>query len=343
MMGYKERVFVPLTNVSLDELVPADQFYRRLDRALDLSFVRELVAPFYSASGRPSIDPVVFFRLQLIMFFEGIRSERQLMQTVHLNLAHRWYLGYDLHEPVPDHSSLTKIRDRFGLATFQRFFEHVVDLCVQAGLVWGRELYFDGTRVAANANVDTLVPRFYVEAKQHLQVLFPEPAADECNEASPADAVAQSEPERAPSLSVLLPGGAGPGRAVSSDRGVSESDAQAAIVARTPLWGSQVVAWAAALPPPQPGEGEYRGRADCRRTEPQATLAGPWLGPPTAAGRGSHPGRRTPSSHATRRVRPRPRSGRARPAEPLSINQPLSQGCLTAISAVLQHPGFSLQ
>ena len=105
------------------------------------------------------------------MIFEGIRSERQLMETVHLHLAHRWYIGSDLGEPVPDHGSLTNIRDRYGLATFQRFFEHVVEVCVQAGLDWGKERYFDGTKVPANADIDTLVPRFAFEAKQHLRVL----------------------------------------------------------------------------------------------------------------------------------------------------------------------------
>ena len=64
---------------------------------------------------------MVFFKVQLIAFFEGIRSERHLMETVNLNLAHRWFLGYDLDQPVPDHSSLSKIRERFGLEVF-RFF-----------------------------------------------------------------------------------------------------------------------------------------------------------------------------------------------------------------------------
>ena len=63
----------------------------------------------YACSGRPSVDPVVFFRLQLVMFFEDIRSERQLMEVAADRLSIRWYLGYDLHEPLPDHSSLTKI------------------------------------------------------------------------------------------------------------------------------------------------------------------------------------------------------------------------------------------
>ncbi len=72
MMGSKERHFAPLTNVSLEELVPADHFYRHLERTLDLSFVREFVHETYAGGGRPSIDPVVFFKLQLVMFFEGI-------------------------------------------------------------------------------------------------------------------------------------------------------------------------------------------------------------------------------------------------------------------------------
>jgi transposase len=93
MMGIKERNFRPLPNLSLEELVPQDNFYRRLERMLDLSFVRELVKDCYAAEGRPSIDPVVFFRLQLVMFFEGIRSERQLMEVAADRLSVRWFLG----------------------------------------------------------------------------------------------------------------------------------------------------------------------------------------------------------------------------------------------------------
>jgi transposase len=149
----------PVT-VSLEALVPADHFYRHLDATLVLSFVRAWVADCYAEGGRPSIDPVVFFKLQLILFFEGLRSERQLMETVALNLAHRWYLGYRLDESLPDHSSLTRTRERLGLPIYQRFFEHVVELCQQAGLVWGTELFFDATKVRANADTDSLVPRW---------------------------------------------------------------------------------------------------------------------------------------------------------------------------------------
>mgnify|MGYP006280742555 CR=1 FL=1 len=115
MMGIKHRNFKLHPNTSLEALVPTDHFYRRLEAELDLSFVRHLVAHLYAPCGRTSIDPVVFFKLQLIMLFEGFRSERQLMEQVQVNLAFRWYTGYDLDEAVPDHSSLTRIRERYGL------------------------------------------------------------------------------------------------------------------------------------------------------------------------------------------------------------------------------------
>ena len=112
MMGHKERAFGPLPPLTLEDLVPADNFYRHLERSLDLGFVRDLVREAYADIGRPSIDPVVFFKLQLILFFEGLRSERQLMQVVADRLSVRWYLGYDLSESLPDHSSLSRIRER---------------------------------------------------------------------------------------------------------------------------------------------------------------------------------------------------------------------------------------
>lgn len=150
-MGRKARVFTPLSAVSLDDLVPADHFYRHLDRVLDLSFVPDLVQHTYTSTGRPSIDPLVFFKLQLVMFFEGIRSERQLMRHAADRLSIRWYLGHPLDEPLPDHSSLTRIRTRYGLEIFRRFFEAIVEQCQKAGLVWGKELYFDATHVLADA------------------------------------------------------------------------------------------------------------------------------------------------------------------------------------------------
>ncbi len=186
MLGQKVRSCKVHPEICLEDLVPVNHFYRQVETKLDLSFVRDLVKDGYALGmGRPSIDPEVFFKLQLIMFFEGIRSERQLMETVNVNLAHRWYIGYDLDEAVPDHSSLSKIRNRYGLEVFQRFFEKIVELCRTAGLVWGKELYFDGTKVKANADIDKQVPRFYWEAQQHLEALF---AQAKRPDAAPVDA-----------------------------------------------------------------------------------------------------------------------------------------------------------
>jgi transposase len=184
MMGTKVRLFGPLDNLSLEDLVPTDHFYRHVEQTLDLAFVRDLVRSCYVPIGRPSVDPVVFFKLQLAMFFEGIRSERQLMEVAADRLSLRWYLGYDLHERLPDHSSLSKIRDRYGITIFRRFFDRIVEQCQQAGLVWGKELYLDSTQVEANADRDKMLPRFYVDAAtEHLAALFPE-----------ADATPQEEP-----------------------------------------------------------------------------------------------------------------------------------------------------
>src|SRR2546422_6169024 len=189
----KERTCAPLINISLEELVPQDHFYRHLERTLDLSFVREFVQQTYAGGGRPSIDPVVFFKLQLVMFFEDIRSERLLMRHAADRLSVRWYLGYDLNEPLPDHSSLTRIRERYGVEVFRRFFDRIVEQCQAAGLVWGKELYFDGTKVAANAGKESLKPRFYVEA--HLESLFGE-ACEEPAESTEQESLQEEKASR---------------------------------------------------------------------------------------------------------------------------------------------------
>jgi len=184
MMGIKERRFDPLPReISLEDLVPKDNFYRRLEATLDLSFVRDLVRPLYAKVGRPSVDPQVFFRLQLVMFFEDIRSERELMRVAADRLSVRWYLGYDLHEPLPFHSSLTRARERFGVGVFRGFFEAIVEVCVEAGLVWREEMFFDATKVRADADVDSLHSRAIVE--NHLEGLFG--LADENEATNPAE------------------------------------------------------------------------------------------------------------------------------------------------------------
>ncbi len=174
----------PVT-VSREALVPADNFARFREAKLHLSVVRAWVRERYAARGRPRIDPVVCFKLQLVRFFEGLRSERKLIETASWHLAHRWYLGYALDEPLPDPSRLTRMRQRLGVAVFPRFVAHVGERCQDAGWVWGKEWCCDATKVRAHAAIDSLVPRFSQCAKDHVADRFAgdePPAADDAGD-----------------------------------------------------------------------------------------------------------------------------------------------------------------
>ena len=105
------------TAIDLESFVAKDHFLRQIDRVLDLKFVRELTAARYAdGQGRPSIDPEVFFRMQLVAYFYGITTDRRLCEEVRYNLAYRWFCRLSLEDDVPDHSSLTRIRDRLRRA-----------------------------------------------------------------------------------------------------------------------------------------------------------------------------------------------------------------------------------
>src|SRR5918993_745387 len=111
-------------------------------------------------------------------YFEDLRSEKQLVRVVCDRLSLLWYLGYDQNEPLPDHSSLTRIRECFGLEVLRRFFDRIVQKGVQAGLVWGEELFFDATKVEANASLDSTRSRSLVEGRleEYVVGVFPEDA-----------------------------------------------------------------------------------------------------------------------------------------------------------------------
>ena len=146
-------------NLSLERLVPEDHLLRLIANAVDFSFIRPLCRPFYSHTGRPSVDPVVLFKMLLIGYLYGITSERRLARELSLNLAYRWFLGYDFDQPTPDHSVLSKARARFGPEVFEGFFRRSVDLCREAGLLEEGPVYVDSTLIQASAAVDLMVPR----------------------------------------------------------------------------------------------------------------------------------------------------------------------------------------
>lgn len=141
--------------VTIEDLMPQDHFLRKLETVLDLSFVYEETAHLYSRKyGRPPIDPVVLVKYLLVGYLYGIPSERQIEQRIQTDVALRWYLGLDLFDRVPDHSTISQLRRRKPSfrKVFRRLFEEVVRQCVVKGLVSGRLAVTDSTHVRANAS-----------------------------------------------------------------------------------------------------------------------------------------------------------------------------------------------
>lgn len=163
MMGKKEHGEKLYYDFSLEDKVPQDHILRRIAEAVDFSFVHKIARPYYSHTGKPSVDPVVVLKMALIGYLYGISSERRLASDLPLNLAWLWFLGYDIDEETPDHSILSKARARFGPDLYREFFCEVVRLCDKAGLVSGERVVVDSTVVPANASLETLVARSIFE------------------------------------------------------------------------------------------------------------------------------------------------------------------------------------
>jgi transposase len=131
----------------LDEAVPEDHLVRKIDAALDLSWLRSELAPHYSSLERPSIDPELMVRMLVVGYVFAIRSERLICSEVQVNLAYRWFCKLGIEDAIPDHSAFSRARnERFrGGDVFRRVFERVVEACIAAGLVGG-----EGFAVARN-------------------------------------------------------------------------------------------------------------------------------------------------------------------------------------------------
>ena len=143
---------------SLRQLIPEDHILVRVDKVLDLSWLRAAVSDCYDLyQGRPGIDPEVAVRLMLAGLLVGIVRDRKLLREAQVNLAIRWFIGYRLHEPLPDHSSLTRIRQRWGEDRFRRIFERTVLSCLEAGLVKGDLVHLDATLIRADVSWESLV------------------------------------------------------------------------------------------------------------------------------------------------------------------------------------------
>ncbi|MHC4704952.1 MAG: IS1182 family transposase [Planctomycetota bacterium] len=165
MIGRKERWQEDLFVAGpLSELIPEDHILKQVDRVLDLSWLRDEVRECYDTSqGRPGIDPEAAVRLMLAGLFHNIVSDRRLMKDAQVNIAIRWFAGYRLNEKLPDHSSLTRIRQRWGEKRFAAIFRRTVQSCAKAGLVNGETVHVDATLIRADVSWESLTER-HVEA-----------------------------------------------------------------------------------------------------------------------------------------------------------------------------------
>ncbi len=156
MLGKKKFKPKLIYNLTIDDLVPGDNFYRLLDDLLDLRFVYQECKNLYGKTGNPSIDPVVFFKLMLFGYFENVTSDRNLIKRASDSLSVRYYLGYDIDEKLPWHSTISRTRILIKQETFELIFNKIVQMCNQAGLIEGTHQSIDSTLVKANASLDKL-------------------------------------------------------------------------------------------------------------------------------------------------------------------------------------------
>lgn len=141
--------------VMLEELVQEDHDLRKIEKHIDFSFIYDLVKPYYDdAMGRPSIDPIVLFKMSLIQALYDIRSEERLVKEIHHNMAYRWFLGYGIKDKIPDHSTISHNRVvRFANSTvYEQIFNKIVFMAMEADFIKGKIVYTDSTHIRANAS-----------------------------------------------------------------------------------------------------------------------------------------------------------------------------------------------
>ncbi len=156
MLGNKKFEPKLIYKLTLDDLVPEDNLYRVLLKFLDLRFLYKECKNLYGRTGKPSIDPAVFFKLQLYGYLENIISDRELVRRASDSLSARYFLGYDMDESLPWHSTISRTRGLIGKEIFESLFDKVLELCNASGLIEGRHQTIDSTLVKANASMESV-------------------------------------------------------------------------------------------------------------------------------------------------------------------------------------------
>src|SRR5215470_6177285 len=157
---YTEKLF---KQFQLSDRVPVENFYRRLREVLDVQWLYAITKKYYGTEGQQSIDPVVFFKLILIGYLENLGSDRRIINTVSLRLDMLFFVGYDIDERLPWHSTLSRTRQLFGEDIFKQLFIEVLKQCIDKGMVAGRRQVMDSVSVKANASMDSLIVKEVLE------------------------------------------------------------------------------------------------------------------------------------------------------------------------------------
>ena len=159
MQGKKQFSEKMFTHFQLSERVPGDNFYRRLKEVLELQWLYKATRKYYGTEGQQSIDPVVFFKLMLIGYLENLGSDRRIINTVSMRLDMLFFIGYEIDEPLPWHSTLSRTRQLYGEELFKQLFKDVLKQCIDKGMVAGRRQVMDSVAVKANASMDSLAEK----------------------------------------------------------------------------------------------------------------------------------------------------------------------------------------
>jgi transposase len=167
MQGKKQYAEKLFTSFQLSNHVPADNFYRRLKKVLDLQWLYKATKKYYGTEGQQSIDPLVFFKLILVGYLENLNSDRKIIEHSRMRLDILFFLGYDLDEELPWHSTISRTRALYGEEVFKELFSKVLSLCVSKGMLSGRRQAIDSAYVKANASMDSLVEKQIIEDGEH--------------------------------------------------------------------------------------------------------------------------------------------------------------------------------
>ena len=154
--AYQEKLFL---NFQLSSAVPEDNFYSKLNELVDFIFLYKTTSQYYGSEGQRSIDPVVFMKLMLVGYLENLNSDRRIISMSRLRLDIRYFIGYDIDEELPWHSTLSRTRQLYSESVFIELFKRILKQCIDRGMISGRRQAVDGFFIEANASLDSLVQK----------------------------------------------------------------------------------------------------------------------------------------------------------------------------------------